>query len=80
MLFLLNAENAFSFKIFVDGFFLYELEVLNNISRPWLLWLSGLSTSLGTKGSPVRFPVREHAWIAGQVRSPIGGAREATAS
>ena len=35
--------------------------------EPWLVWLNGLSTSLGTKGSPVRFPVREHAWVAGQV-------------
>ena len=31
--------------------------------------LSGLSTSLRTKGSPVRFPVRAHAWVAGQVPS-----------
>ena len=26
--------------------------------------------------SPVRFPIRAHAWIAGQ--SPIGGVQEAT--
>ena len=24
----------------------------------WLVWLSGLSTRLGTKGSPVRFPIK----------------------
>ena len=36
---------------------------------PWLVWLSGLSTSLQTKGSPVRFPVRAHAWVVGQVPS-----------
>ena len=36
---------------------------------PWLLWLSGLSTSLQTEGSPVWFPVRAHAWVAGQVPS-----------
>ena len=38
---------------------------------PWLVWLSGLSTSLRTKGLPVRFPVRAHAWAVGQV--PSGG-------
>ena len=38
---------------------------------PWLVWLSGLSASLRTKGSPLRFPVRAHAWVAGQV--PSGG-------
>ena len=35
----------------------------------------GLSTGLETKGSPVWFPVRAHAWVAGQV--PRGGAWEA---
>ena len=35
----------------------------------WLVWLSGLSTDSWTKGSPVRFPVRAHAWVAGQVPS-----------
>ena len=33
---------------------------------PWLVWLSGLSTGLWTRGSPVRFPVRAHAWVAGR--------------
>ena len=36
---------------------------------PWLVWLSGLSASLWTKGSLVQFPVRAHAWVAGQVPS-----------
>ena len=36
---------------------------------PWLVWLSGLSTGLGTKRSLVRFPVRAHAWVVGQVLS-----------
>ena len=36
---------------------------------PWLVWRSGLSTDLQTKGSPVRFPVRVNAWVAGQVPS-----------
>ena len=39
--------------------------------KPWLVLLSGLSTSLKTKRSPVRFPVRAHAWVVGQV--PIWG-------
>ena len=41
---------------------------------PWLVWLTGLSAGLRTKGSPVRFPVRAHAWVAGQV--PIRGSCE----
>ena len=36
------------------------------IDQPWLVWLSGLSADLGTKGSPVQFPVRAQAWVAGQ--------------
>ena len=39
--------------------------------EPWLVWLSGLSAGLWTKGSLVRFPVRAHASVAGQV--PSGG-------
>ena len=37
--------------------------------QPWLVWLSRVSASLGTKGSLVRFPVRAHDWVAGQVPS-----------
>ena len=36
-------------------------------NKAWLVWLSRLSASLGTKGSPVWFPVRAHAWVVGQV-------------
>ena len=36
---------------------------------PRLVWLSGLSDSLQTKESLVRFPVRAHAWVAGQAHS-----------
>ena len=36
---------------------------------PRLVWVSGLSAGLRTKGSPVRFPVRAHAWVAGPVPS-----------
>ena len=35
--------------------------------KSWLVWLSGLRASLQTKGSPVQFPVRAQAWVAGQV-------------
>ena len=35
--------------------------------QPWLVWLSIFSASLETKGSPVRFPVRAHAWVASWV-------------
>ena len=38
--------------------------------------ISGLSAGLQTKGSPVPFPVRAHAWVVGQVpsRGALGGA------
>ena len=41
----------------------------NNESKtmPWLVWLGGLSAGLRIERSPVRFPVRTHAWVAGQV-------------
>ena len=40
------------------------------IFLPWLVWLSGLSVvGLQTKESQVQFPVRTHAWAAGQVPS-----------
>ena len=38
-------------------------------SRPWLVWLSGLSIGLRTKGLWVRFPVKARAWITAQVTS-----------
>ena len=44
--------------------------------QPWLVWLSGLSAWLRTKGLPVPLPVRAHAWVA--ARSPAGGVWEAT--
>ena len=37
--------------------------------QAWLVWLSELSAGLQTKGSVVRFPIRAHAWVAGQVPS-----------
>ena len=44
--------------------------------QPWPVWLSGLIAGLWTKGSLVRFPVRAHTWVVGQV--PGGGSWEAT--
>ena len=49
----------------------YFCDVLKNCFSPWLVWLSGLSAGLQTKGSLVQFPVRAHAWVVGQV--PSGG-------
>ena len=37
--------------------------------QPQLVWLSGLSASQQTERSLVRFPVRAHAWIVGQIPS-----------
>ena len=40
---------------------------------PWLVWLSELSASLQTKWSPVWFPVRAHALVAGLATGPVAG-------
>ena len=37
--------------------------------QPRLVWLSGLSAALQTKGSLVWFPVRSHAWVVCPVSS-----------
>ena len=42
----------------------------------WLVWLSGLSAGLWTKGSQVLFPVRAHVWVPGSV--PVELVQEAT--
>ena len=36
---------------------------------PWLVWLSGLNTGLQSERLLVRFPVRAHGWVMGQVPS-----------
>ena len=43
--------------------------------KPWMVWLTRLTTNLQTERSPVQFPVRAHAWIVGQVPSwgHVGG-------
>ena len=38
-----------------------------NMFAPWLVWISGLSGSLQTKGLPVPFPVKAHDRVVGQV-------------
>ena len=43
--------------------------IKRNQLLPWLVWLSGLSAGLRTKGTLVQFQVRVHAWVAGQVPS-----------
>ena len=48
-----------------------EHTAVHSTEGPWPVWLSGLSDGLQTKGSLVRFPVRAHAWVMGQV--PSGG-------
>ena len=58
----------FPFNAVLETFSKYQL------LQPWMVWLSGLSTALTTKGLLVRFPVRAHAWIVGQV--PQQGAWE----
>ena len=48
----------------------YLVNKENNINiELWLVWLSGLSAGLQTKALLVQFPVRAHAWVAGQVPS-----------
>ena len=42
--------------------------------KPWLVWLNGLSTSLGTERLLVQFLIRAHAWAVGQVPS-VGSMR-----
>ena len=37
------------------------------MKKTWLVWLSGLSAGPRTERSLVCFPVRAHAWVAGQV-------------
>ena len=44
-----------------------SIQINKVIGEPWLVRLSGFSTGLGNKGSPVQFPVRAHAWVSGQV-------------
>ena len=62
----IKTTKMYSFKRV--NFMVCEL-YLNLRKNPWLVWLSGLSAELRTKGTLVQFPVRAHAWVAGQVPS-----------
>ena len=42
---------------------------IKNVNIALVVWLSGLSAGLQTKGLLVQFPVGAHAWVAGQVPS-----------
>ena len=49
---------------------LTDIILMNHVKityQPWLVWLSGLSAGLPTKGLSVQFPVRAHACVGGQV-------------
>ena len=46
--------------------FLVSLAMIIANFEPWLVWLSGLSTSLWTKRWLVQFPTRAHAWVPNQ--------------
>ena len=66
---------AFTFVIVNSSqnrFFFFNLK--NDFFMPWLVWLSGVSAGLQTKGSQVRFLVRAHARVVAQV--PSGGVCE----
>ena len=54
---------------FIVNFYSLTDYILKKETLPWLVWLNGLSSSLWTKGLPVWFPDRAHAWVAGQVPS-----------
>ena len=47
--------------------FCSSIHLFRKNGQPWLVWLSALSTGLRTETLPVRFLVRAHAWVAGQV-------------
>ena len=59
----------FTVGIMWKYFNLVKIQYLKPIILPWLMRLSGLSAGLRTKGLQVWFPVRVHAWVAGQAPS-----------
>ena len=53
---------------FVLHVFYHDCELpLRNEIKLWLVWFSGSSAGLQSKGLLIRFLVRAHAWVAGQV-------------
>ena len=61
---------CYTYRKVERNIFFYRWKLL--WKEPWLVWLTGLSTDLWTKGSLVWFPLRAHAWVAAQV--PYGSA------
>ena len=53
----------------VDGSLTMNIGSLKEAELHWLVWLSGLSVRLQTERLLVRFLVRAHAWVVGQVPS-----------
>ena len=51
----------------ITGVYGRDQDVHQDQLLPWMVWLSGLSASLWTKRSSVRFLVRAHPRVAGQV-------------
>ena len=61
-----DARHDYYFVYFTTShLFLPQIRIL------WLVWLSGFSPSLWTRGSLDQFPVGAHAWVVGWV--PSGG-------
>ena len=54
-------EGGCSFIAFIGQLKLKEIR-----KAPWLVWFSGLSASLQSKGSLVGSPIRAHAWASAQ--------------
>ena len=69
-----NIKNEYSYfclknKRLTIVIFNIGINRIKNTLKPWLVWLSGLSTGLQSKRSLVLFPIRAHAWVAGKVCS-----------
>ena len=57
----------FSYRFFLNYIWGAISAFLNHLKRkyrPWIVWLIGQNAGLRTKGSPVQFLVRVHAWVA----------------
>ena len=72
----LKGIKIYRFKNYFEQWKKVLIGVLNQIEyfEPWLVCLSGLSTGLQVKKTLARFPIRAHAWVAGQ--APGWGAHE----
>ena len=70
-----SLDNTYSYVVTFKGYWeavqSLSLHSQKIVDEPWLVWLSGLSTGLGTKGLRVQFPVRAYVWVAGQLPSRV---------